>query len=203
MLGDIFIRSCGWRTPLAKLQVNLSCLVLSCSAVKRYDALAALGAAGLVDIQKLAKWIGNRNLLPMRTCNLIFGGLLLNTSIVKGVITTQHSTAQHSTAQHSTAQHSTRQYSTTQHNITQYSTAQHNTKTQHNAAQHNTTQHNTTTQYSTAHHNKRARHGLFLFFSLFFFFLRLSLSFPLSFSIYLFLPYSLFLSRLIFVCLGL
>ena len=29
-----------------------------CSAVKRYDALAALGAAGMVDIQNLIKWIG-------------------------------------------------------------------------------------------------------------------------------------------------
>jgi len=28
------------------------------SAVKRYDALAALGAAGMVDIQNLVKWIG-------------------------------------------------------------------------------------------------------------------------------------------------
>ena len=26
--------------------------------VKRYDAMAALGAAGIVDIQKLSKWIG-------------------------------------------------------------------------------------------------------------------------------------------------
>jgi len=33
------------------------------SAVKRYDALAALGAAGMVDIQNLVKWIGKLDLI--------------------------------------------------------------------------------------------------------------------------------------------
>lgn len=33
------------------------------SAVKRYDALAALGAAGMVDIQNLVKWIGKLDLM--------------------------------------------------------------------------------------------------------------------------------------------
>ena len=34
------------------------CFYFIYSAVKRYDALAALGAAGMVDIQNLVKWIG-------------------------------------------------------------------------------------------------------------------------------------------------
>lgn len=34
------------------------CIYFIYSAVKRYDALAALGAAGMVDIQNLVKWIG-------------------------------------------------------------------------------------------------------------------------------------------------
>ena len=38
--------------------VNKDRAFSSFSAVKRYDALAALGAAGIVDLQKLAKWIG-------------------------------------------------------------------------------------------------------------------------------------------------
>lgn len=33
------------------------------SAVKRYDALAALGAAGMVDIQNLVKWIGKLDVM--------------------------------------------------------------------------------------------------------------------------------------------
>ena len=36
----------------------VSIFYFSFSAVKRYDALAALGAAGMVDIQNLVKWIG-------------------------------------------------------------------------------------------------------------------------------------------------
>lgn len=31
--------------------------------MKRYDALAALGAAGMVDIQNVIKWIGKLKLL--------------------------------------------------------------------------------------------------------------------------------------------
>lgn len=38
-------------------------LFLPISAMKRYDALAALGAAGMVDIQNVIKWIGKWNLL--------------------------------------------------------------------------------------------------------------------------------------------
>ena len=47
------------------------CMLITCgpvllfifSAVKRYDALAALGAAGMVDIQNLVKWIGKLDLI--------------------------------------------------------------------------------------------------------------------------------------------
>jgi len=41
------------------------------SAVKRYDALAALGAAGMVDIQNLVKWIGKLDLMTDRRLSTI------------------------------------------------------------------------------------------------------------------------------------
>ena len=41
-------------------------LLFISSAVKHYDALAALGAAGMVDIQNLVKWIGKLDVLKER-----------------------------------------------------------------------------------------------------------------------------------------
>ena len=39
--------------------------------MKRYDALAALGAAGMVDIQNLVKWIGKLDLMTDRRLSTI------------------------------------------------------------------------------------------------------------------------------------
>ncbi len=54
----VHFRGTGLTTEHAySIWFNLLLLLLF-SAVKRYDALAALGAAGMVDIQNLVKWIG-------------------------------------------------------------------------------------------------------------------------------------------------
>lgn len=42
--------------------------------MKRYDALAALGAAGMVDIQNVIKWIGKWKLLVEKRFLLVFDG---------------------------------------------------------------------------------------------------------------------------------
>lgn len=47
-------------------------LFLPISAMKRYDALAALGAAGMVDIQNVIKWIGKWKLLVEKRFLLVF-----------------------------------------------------------------------------------------------------------------------------------
>ena len=49
-------------------------LFLPISAMKRYDALAALGAAGMVDIQNVIKWIGKWKLLVEKRFLLVFDG---------------------------------------------------------------------------------------------------------------------------------
>lgn len=47
-------------------------LFLPISAMKRYDALAALGAAGMVDIQNVIKWIGKWKLLVEKKISACF-----------------------------------------------------------------------------------------------------------------------------------
>lgn len=42
--------------------------------MKKYDALAALGAAGMVDIQNVIKWIGKWEGLVVRRYMFVFDG---------------------------------------------------------------------------------------------------------------------------------